>query len=659
METTGEHTGGSSHTEHGSSAGGMNLNWAPVPTDWTASEQTLIGQLGLEKFMEICKDKDEAVAWEAINNYNATTRKTTVQGTLLELNAETVSHAFDFPLEPGRKEPKLSDVAISKYLDESEEELRERKRMKQGITCSKIKEGRVYRFITETIAMKGTSTYISEGLFGKFLGKATKGYHVDLAKEVTETTATQMEKVKTKAQKLIKCGHVWVGLYRQATGMPDISQARLPDMSSPSKPSKATPKSISDSKALSVEKRKAEQTPGEQASKKSRSGSTSVSTKTRQGVDTLQTIMERKRRERDLKLQQQGQQLSKQGAKEEEVSQVQTERADLRVTPAKPPKPMGTVMHAKSFDALQELHQKQLDKLKKQRMAPVPIVLEPQFTHNITYGNIPVLVPQSVGLHADLNLESRMRSILTAVNTITTATAALVEESQGASTDDLHELQEQLGQEQLLTEQLQTQNEDIKKQLEREQELVQHSKDEVARLRAKCQELTQANKEALHEIKQLKGAKRGYKALHIELGKELDRRFVYESVAHIIRPADSDGTVSFTLEELEELTTTMITKIHEASEDHDFPMFKALVTEYMQAWKESQTAAPDSDDEEEEDKEDKDEEKDEDSKNDDDDDDDGDNDQGTAGKDQAKGEEDDDEENRDQREDPHDEDAGF
>ena len=33
METIGEHTRGSSHTEHGGSAGSINLNWAPVPTD--------------------------------------------------------------------------------------------------------------------------------------------------------------------------------------------------------------------------------------------------------------------------------------------------------------------------------------------------------------------------------------------------------------------------------------------------------------------------------------------------------------------------------------------------------------------------------------------------------------------------------------------------
>ena len=92
-------------------------------------------------------------------------------------------------------------------------------------------------------------------------------------------------------------------------------------------------------------------------------------------------------------------------------------------------------------------------------------------------------------------------------------------------------------------------------------ELVQHSKDEVTRLRAKCQELTQANKEAMHAIKQLKGAKRGYKELHMELVKELDKQFVFEYVASIIKLADSEGAVSFNFEELDELTNTMINKI--------------------------------------------------------------------------------------------------
>ena len=62
--------------------------------------------------------------------------------------------------------------------------------------------------------MKGTGTYISETMFGKKLGKATLGYNVDVAREVADSTITQMDKVKNKSQNLVKCGHVWVGLYR-------------------------------------------------------------------------------------------------------------------------------------------------------------------------------------------------------------------------------------------------------------------------------------------------------------------------------------------------------------------------------------------------------------------------------------------------------------
>ena len=68
----------------------------------------------------------------------------------------------------------------------------------------------------------------------------------------------------------------------------------------------------------------------------------------------------------------------------------------------------------------------------------------------------------------------------------------------------------------------------------------------------------------------------------------------------------------------------MISKIHDASEDSDYPLFKELVTEYMTAWKESQMAAEKSDEEEDEDQEDNEEEKNDEGKGDDDDDDDND-----------------------------------
>ena len=66
--------------------------------------------------------------------------------------------------------------------------------------------------LSEAIVMKGTCTYISETMFGKFHGKDAHGYTLDIAREIAESSFTQMKNVKLKSQKLIKCGHV-CGLY--------------------------------------------------------------------------------------------------------------------------------------------------------------------------------------------------------------------------------------------------------------------------------------------------------------------------------------------------------------------------------------------------------------------------------------------------------------
>ena len=76
-----------------------------------------------------------------------------------------------------------------------------------------------------------------------------------------------------------------------------------------------------------------------------------------------------------------------------------------------------------------------------------------------------MVVPRTMGLNADMTLDARMRSILAAVNTITTVTVALVEESKSNGNDEVQELHQQLAQEQLLKDNLQTQNNDITQQL--------------------------------------------------------------------------------------------------------------------------------------------------------------------------------------------------
>ena len=50
--------------------------------------------------------------------------------------------------------------------------------------------------------MKGTSTYISETMFGKFHGKAAHGYTVDIAREIADSAITQMKNVKLKISEI-------------------------------------------------------------------------------------------------------------------------------------------------------------------------------------------------------------------------------------------------------------------------------------------------------------------------------------------------------------------------------------------------------------------------------------------------------------------------
>ena len=165
-----------------------------------------------------------------------------MQGVTLELNAKIVASAFGFPRDlVGTKDQTLSDVAITKYLGETTIEFLERKKKKQGTTCIKILQGRVYRFIAEAISLKGTNTYISEGLFGQCLGKATLGHSLDMAREIANAIVKEMQNVKLKALKLVKCAHVWVGLFRQAIGQCQVPTNPLLDASSLSNPSKQAP----------------------------------------------------------------------------------------------------------------------------------------------------------------------------------------------------------------------------------------------------------------------------------------------------------------------------------------------------------------------------------------------------------------------------------
>lgn len=109
------------------------------------------------------------------------------------------------------------DATISKYLEErSEADLQQRRAKKQGIACSKLPCPKVHRFIADAVSMKGNNSYISESVLGLFYGKAEYGYKINVAKEVAHQAQQQMASVVNKGQKMVKCSHIWLGLYKHA-----------------------------------------------------------------------------------------------------------------------------------------------------------------------------------------------------------------------------------------------------------------------------------------------------------------------------------------------------------------------------------------------------------------------------------------------------------
>ena len=295
MEATKEHTGRSSHCETGTESSVPKPSWATVPKKWDPQDKAVIEKLGLNKIVQICREVDEPLVLEAIANYNPTTRKTIIQGLTIELNAETVAQAFDIDRDTSKKENPLSDVALSKYLDETDEELKERRKKKQGITCKLLKGAKAYKFIVEAVAMKGTSTYISETMLAKFLAKELRGSYVDIAKEITDTALLQMKNVKEKGQKLIKCGHVWIGLYKQVATLATKAATIHLDAPKPPSPIKITQQPAESS---GDKKRKADAAALELISKKPKPTAVAIEPIKTSAGDNWKTLLEIKRLEK-------------------------------------------------------------------------------------------------------------------------------------------------------------------------------------------------------------------------------------------------------------------------------------------------------------------------------------------------------------------------
>ena len=208
-----------------------------------------------------------------------------------------------------------------------------------------------------------------------------------------------------------------------------------------------------------IKKRKAEAPSLELISKKPKS-TTSVAIELPMSTagDNWKTLLERKRLEKlnkekillssqttsqhSIRLPE-GQVSQVQVLKDDEVSQfkkLETKKTEPKLSKQQkelviPGTPRSILHKGKSPDAipqtmdiLQDLHHSQVQFLENQKITPIPMVLEQFSIDRLPYEGIPFVTPQIGSLNAETQAEVRVRTILSALNTISKVTVSMIEE---------------------------------------------------------------------------------------------------------------------------------------------------------------------------------------------------------------------------------------
>ena len=72
-------------------------------------------------------------------------------------------------------------------------------------------------------------------------------------------------------------------------------------------------------------------------------------------------------------------------------------------------------------------------------------------------------------------------------------------------------------------------------------------------------------------------------------------------LSSILKIEETPDSISFNMEELEDLATDLISRIQDASKEHDNALLKKLVSDYLKTWKKSQPEEEQGDDEDDKD----------------------------------------------------------
>ena len=254
---------------------------------------------------------------------------------------------------------------------------------------------------------------------------------------------------------------------------------------------------------------------------------------------------------------------------------------------------------------LQELHQSKLRLLESQEITPIPVMLQQLTTEGVPYEGIPYVIPQTSSLHAETQAEVRVRTILSAMNTIANTTVSLMEDVKPCGHEsEIQSLKDEIQKHLTDKEKLTAQVTDLQQeQLEREQRLVQHTKKGFNKYKDQCVDLQNKNEQLEKLIRRLRRNKVGLEALGKELYGAIVKHYVSESLASVLKSDESDDAIHFSLNELQEVEEGLITKIQNCSEEHNHPLFREFVLKYLEEKYKDAPKAEEEDDKEEDDEE--------------------------------------------------------
>ena len=203
-------------------------------------------------------------------------------------------------------------------------------------------------------------------------------------------------------------------------------------------------------------------------------------------------------------------------------------------------------------------------------------------------------------MHDESQVEVRVFSILSAINTISQATIAMIDETKPCGhEDELNTLKDKVQQATTTKGELEDQVIDLHQQLDREKRLVNHSGKTVDKYKCRCATLMTEKEQLTEKIRRLKRNQVGYEALSAELSGEITKHYVSKSLVSVLKHEETTDTIHFTLSDLHEVEQSLIEKIQNCSEEHSHPLFKQFVLRYLE---EKYKDAPKEEDKEEEDK---------------------------------------------------------